>query len=107
PVEPPVAAPPVVAPPVVAPPTPPVVEPEPAAQPMTNPAQAPAALLISSNSRGVVYIDRVKRGSVKPGEPLRVDVQTGRLEVRFVRSGGNARTEVVNVSEGDVFELKF
>lgn len=75
--------------------------------PPPPPVQAPAALLISSMRPGVVYINKKRIGSVKSGEPLRVDVQTGDVVVQFKPQGGNTMTKKVNVSEGDSFELEF
>ncbi|MBK9372077.1 MAG: PEGA domain-containing protein [Deltaproteobacteria bacterium] len=63
-------------------------------------------LRISSDRRGVVYLNGKNVGTVKPGQSLRLDVQTGRQTVRFVPEGGNPVSETVNVSEGDVFEHK-
>ena len=87
-------------------PAPVVVVQPPPPQPLETPVQAPAVLRISSDRRGVVYLNGKNVGRVKPGQSLRVDVQTGRQNVRFVPEGGNARSETVNISEGDVFELK-
>jgi hypothetical protein len=85
-------------------PPPPVVK---ELSPPPTPVQAPAVLLISSPRRGVVYVNGKNVGTVKPGEPLRVDVQTGDTLVRFTPSGGKSMTKKVNVSEGDSFELEF
>jgi hypothetical protein len=85
-----------------------VVEEEPPPPPpMVTPVQAPAVLRISSDRRGVVYLNGKNVGTVKPGQSLRLDVQTGRQTVRFVPAGGDPSRQTFNVSEGDVFEHKF
>ena len=90
-------------------PTKPVAEPEkePPALSLENPAQAPAVLLISSPRSGMVSINGRLVGKVKPGVPLRVDVQTGDVLVKFTPGGGDPIYKKVNVSEGDSFELPF
>ena len=82
-------------------------EPQPPPPPMVTPVQAPAVLRISSDRRGVVYLNGKNVGTVKPGQSLRLDVQTGRQTVRFVPAGGDPSRQTFNVSEGDVFEHKF